>query len=268
MIKLGHSIIVYSAMLFSTGATAGSIVEFEIQDAGQTQVQSAHIHEGFVSVKNPGDTANVDALYQREFDRLIVIEHNKRSYMLIDEAKVDQFAAQARGMRTVIQGQLEGMPEDQRAEMEKMMENMGLSGMVQDQQAEPEPEYVQTSEQREVNGYSCQVFRVLKNQQLDSEMCVASRKSLSMSENDYDTLKAMHHFAQRMASKAAMFLGNLGGTFPGLAAGKIDGLPVMVHDIDDDIIVTLRSISEAEIDPSRLGVPKGYTESALPVLGQ
>ncbi len=268
MQKLGHLIILFFTLPFSANVIAGTIVEFEILNAGQTQVQSAHIHEGFVSIKNPGDTNNVDALYQREYDRVFIIEHDKQSYMIINEAKVDEFTAQARGMMAIVQAQMEGMSDEQRAEMQKTMENMGMDGLMNNTEATPVPEYRQTSEQRDVNGYSCQVIQVFKNQQLDTEMCVASRDSLSMADDDYDTLKAMHHLAQRMAAKASVFMAGMGGTFPDLATGEIDGLPVTVHDNDDNITVTLRSINEAEIDPSRLGVPKGYTESALPTLGQ
>ncbi len=268
MRNLNLFIIFCSAILLAGNAAAGTIVEFEVQDAGQTTVQSAHIHEGFVSVKNPGGAENVDALYQREHDRVFIIEHDKKSYMIINEARVEEFTSQARGMMALVQAQMEGMTDEQRAEMEKSMENMGMGGLLNSNEAAPVPKYKQTSEQRDVNGYSCEVVEVYKNQKLDSEMCVAGRANLSMDDNDYDTLKAMHNFAQRMATKAAMFMNSFGGTLPELATGDIDGLPVAVNDIDDKVTVTLRSINAADIDPSRLGVPKGYTESALPTLGQ
>ncbi|MDH3694512.1 MAG: hypothetical protein OER96_08095 [Gammaproteobacteria bacterium] len=268
MRNLNHFIIYCGTILFAGNATAGTIVEFEVQDGGQTQVQSAHIQNGFVSIKNPGGAKNIDALFQREHDRAFIIEHDKKSYLIINEAKVEEFTAQARGMMALVQAQMEGMTDEQRAEMEKSMENMGMGGLMNSNEAAPIPEYKQTSEQRDVNGYLCQVVQVFKNQKLDSEMCVASRASLSMTDADYDTLKAMHNFAQRMASKAAMFMNSFGGTLPELATGEIEGLPVAVNDIDDKVTVTLRSINTADIDPSRLGVPKGYTESALPTIGQ
>lgn len=268
MRNLNHFLFYCCTILLASNAIAGTIVEFEVQDAGQTQVQSAHIHEGFVSIKNPGGAENIDALFQREYERVFIIEHAKRSYMVINDAKVDELTSQARGMMALVQAQMEGMTDEQRAETEKSMENMGMGGLLNSNEAAPVPEYKQTSEQREVNGYSCQVVQVFKNQNLDSEMCVASRANLSMANADYDALKAMHNFAQRMATKAAMFMNSFGGTFPELATGDIEGLPVAVNDIDDKITVTLRSINAADIDPSRLGVPKGYTESALPTIGQ
>ena len=261
-------LMIVGATLASNGAGADAIVAFDIDAPGYQETQVAHIGQGMVSVRNPGGAQNTDAVYDQKSDHVIMIEHDRRSYMILDEATVDDFAGQAEGIASMIQAQLENVSPEQRAQMEQMMENMGLGSIAQQPAAPPELEYLKTAESRTVNGYPCMVYRVLEDGRPNTEMCIASRDALPLQDDDYATLRAMHRFYQRLASKTAALIGDLGPSFPDLAAEQIEGLPITVHDIDDDITVTLTRIELDRVDPALFKVPDGYTESQLPTIAQ
>ena len=248
-------------MLFSTAVSrAATLAEFKVTDTQSRTTQTAFISNGKVSVQNPNDLNGTELLYNSRTNQVDVIQHSDRSYSTIDRATVDNLAGQAEGVRNVI---TENTTPDQQAQLAGMLESVGLSGLMK-QPATNTTRYEKTTEQRNISGYRCHVVRLFRNDQLETVMCVASRKTLRLPEADYNTLRSMLAFSSHLAGQASTLLGDIGATLPDLGSGNIEGLPIAVTDIDDGVTVVLLRLAQMPDKPASMIVPRGYSEAALP----
>ena len=255
-------LVVVGGITIATLTNAATVVMFDVDDKGKRAVKSASIEDNKVLLADPEGVPHIDVLYEQENDRFVIINHKEKSWFSLDRAKVDSLSAQAEGVRSAIAGSLSP---DQQEQLSGMLANMGMEGFSATKTS-PGKEYINTTEIRSINGFRCSVFRVMKNGQLDTEMCVAKGDLPGMPAADYQTLKAMYVLSDYIVNKAGGLPVDFGATLPDLGGGKIEGLPVSVSDIDDAVTVTLRKVTQQEIDPVRLAVPAGYKETGLPEL--
>jgi len=255
-------IAVFAGMLIATLASAATVVKFDVDDKGKRAVKVAYIENNKVLLADQDGVPHTDVLYEHENDRFVIINHKEKSWLIVNREKVDSMSAQAEGIRSTIAGSLSP---DQQEQLSGMLANMGVEGF-STKQPSAGKEYLNTTEIRSINGFRCSVFRVMKDAQLDTEMCVASGDLPGMPTADYQTLKAMYVLSDYIVNKADGLPVDIGATLPDLGGGKIGGLPVSVTDIDDAVTVTLRKITQQAIDPARLSVPSGYEETSLPAL--
>jgi hypothetical protein len=257
-----RSLVVLAGVTAATLTNAATVVMFDVDDKGKRAVKAAYIENNKVLLSDPGGVPYTEVLYEHDTDRFVIINHKDKSWLILNRAKVDSMSAQAEGIRSTIADNLSA---DQQEQLSGMLANIGMEGF-STQQPSPEKEYVNTNEMRAVNGFNCSVFRVMKAGQPDTEICVATGKLPGMPVADYQTLQAMYVLSDYIVNKADGLPVDIGATLPDLGGGKIGGLPVRVTDIDDAVTVTLRKVTQQEINPARMSVPSGYEETALPGL--
>ena len=253
-------VVAVGGFMVATLASAATVVMFDVDDKGKRAVKSAYIADNKVLLADPDGVPHIDVLYEHKNDRFVIVNHKEKSWFTLNREKVDSMSAQADGVRSAIAANLSP---DQQEQLSGMLANMGMEGFSATRTS-PGKEYINTTEMRAINGFSCTVFRVMKAGQLDTEMCVTKGDLPGMPTADYQTLQAMYVLSDYIVNKADDLPVDIGATLPDLGGGKIEGLPVRVSDIDDAVTVTLRKVTQETIDPVRLTVPSGYEETSLP----
>ena len=140
------------------------------------------------------------------------------------------------------------MPEDQRKQMEKMMEVMGVGG-------ESKPwEVVATSERKKVSGYACRKY-ILKQGERDAATVWATEEITEFASMKKD----FEEFSKQMMSMNPM------GRELATAMRKIDGFPIEAA-MGEGIRTVVTKVEARAIDPEEFAVPKGYKKLPSPML--
>ncbi len=81
------SIAISASLLLVPAAKADSVLEFLVKEtrAPVGKTQPVLIKDGKVMVKGAGGDAELDVLYSRAQEKLVVIDHHKRTFMPVDE---------------------------------------------------------------------------------------------------------------------------------------------------------------------------------------
>lgn len=140
------------------------------------------------------------------------------------------------------------MPEDQRKQMEKMMEVMGVGG-------ESKPwEVVATSEWKKISGYACKKYS-LKQGERDAATVWATEEI-----GEFASMKKdFEEFSKRMMSMNPM------GRELATAMRKIDGFPVEAV-MGEGIRTVVTKVEARALDPREFSIPKGYRKLPSPML--
>lgn len=140
------------------------------------------------------------------------------------------------------------MPEDQRKQMEKMMEVMGVGG-------ESKPwEIIATSERKNISGYACQKY-VLKQGERDAGTVWATNQITEFASMKKD----FEEFSNRMMSMNPL------GRELATAMRKIDGFPIEAV-MGEGIRTVVTMVEARAIDLKVFSVPKGYRKVPSPML--
>jgi hypothetical protein len=107
-----------------------------LKQQGQPDVaQAAYIDNGKVLIKAAGGDSNMDLLYDQATQTMTIVNHGEKSTLDLDAERVSALAGQASGMidmvRQQVLAQMENMSEDQRKQMEKVIDSMGVGGIMQ-----------------------------------------------------------------------------------------------------------------------------------------
>jgi hypothetical protein len=140
------------------------------------------------------------------------------------------------------------MPEEQRKQMEKMMEVMGVGG-------ESKPwEVVATSEQKNISGYACHKY-VLKQGEREAGTVWATNQITEFASMKKD----FEEFSNRMMSMNPL------GRELATAMRKIDGFPIEAV-MGEGIRTVVTMVEARAIDLKEFSVPKGYRKVPSPML--
>ena len=111
---------------------------------------------------------NGDMLFHGDSREMIVVDHDKKSYYVIDEEQLEKLASSINQAMSSMEQALAALPEGQRAKMEQMMKSR-MPAM-----AEPrEPsELKKTGASDTVNGFDCEIYEVWRSGVRERELCV------------------------------------------------------------------------------------------------
>lgn len=143
---------------------------------------------------------------------------------------------------------MKAMPEDQRKQMQKMMEVMGVGGV-----SKPW-EIVPTKEQKTVSGYRCRKYVLRqKEQETGTVWATSDIKEFAAMKKDFA------EFSKRMMAM------NPAGRELAAAMQKIDGFPIEAV-MGEGIRTLVTKVETRGIDPMEFSVPKGYRKLPAPML--
>jgi hypothetical protein len=262
-------------LLVALPAHADAVLDYEVV-AGKgrpPQVQTAYVKDGRILMKGFTGSADGDMLFDQAKQNITIINHRDRKFMTLDEKSVQQMAQQVGGMMAAAQAQMEkqmaGMSPQQRAQMQQMLGSAGLGKMLEAKPAAPaSKQTLKPGAARTVNGFACQAIEMLRDNKKEGEMCVAKPQALGLSTSDYETVRAMQTYGEKLAKQAGELAARFGVQVPNYGGGNVDGVPVEI--VDDTnaggVRMTVKKVANQTVDGKLFALPAGYTQAALPSL--
>jgi hypothetical protein len=196
--------------------------------------------------------------------KLIVVEEKKKTYTELSEADMKRMRAQMDAMRAQMEERMKTMPPEQRKQVEAMMAGLGAPGAAT---KPPVLKFEKLGQKKTVNGFPCEMYRILKDGKPDAEACMAAWGAATIQKSD---LAGLRKFSEEMMK-------NFGGAGAGrdqLQFDQIDkypGLPISRVPLEADGTrgpeEQIKSIKRGTLPAAKFVVPAGFTKKELPTGG-
>lgn len=261
-------------LALSVETRADSSLEFLLHEANAPEAKSQPvlIKDGQVLVKGAGGDANLDLLYTRAQEQVLVIDHRKHTVMTLDERQFDRLAQQAQTVQPLLQGlgeQLGKLSPEQRGKWEQMLGGKVDLGQVAEAAQLPKAlTVVGTGIDKQVAGIVCRQMTVQEGKKTRAEFCLAAPDRLALSTDDYATLRALLGLSERLAVKGRGLARQFGVKIPTIVLNQLEGIPIEMQDLSKDKLGTLilNRVSTAALSEDVMQVPSGYRSKELEFL--
>jgi hypothetical protein len=254
------------AALSALPSSAGVLYEMESTYGGKTANSSIAVqdHDMKMNVASGGKDWNGDMIFHGENREMLIVDHEKKSYIVIDEAQMKKIADQVNQAMASVEQALAAVPEAQRAKMEKMMK-----GHMPDIGATREPsELTKTGETDTINGYPCVKFVVTRGGVKERELWITDWDNVAGGNEVADVFYEMGSFMNEMLDSLPKMAGGRSfgdATFEHLK--EMNGFPVRTleygNDGELDGQATLVSSKKADLDRAVFDPPKNYKRNDL-----
>ncbi len=259
-----------SCVLIASSATAGVVYEIEVKDHEQSPpktesieaaVEGRNLKMGIASGKTGGEG---EMIYRGEKREMVVVDHERESYMVMDEGSIKQVAGQVSGAMAQMQEALKNVPEDKRAMVEQMMKQR----MPTEAPKRPAAELRKTGERGEKSGYPCVKYEVHRGGTKVRELWVTDWDNIEGGKDVVGAFEDMADFFREMLDALPdMGQGSGMGDNAFEHMKEIGGFPVVTREFDDDGSLegesTLRSARRQTIDPDAFEPPAGYKRQEM-----
>ncbi len=263
-----------TALALALAAPLAAGVVFEVEttehDASPPRVESSQMS---VEGKNlamdvppsPGSRSGGKAIFRGDRREMVIVDHDTKSYVVVDEAAMQQLAGQLAGVSKQIEEALKNVPEEQRAMVEKMMKER----MPQQAPAAPALDIRRTGERAEQAGYPCVKYEVLRDGAKVRELWVTDWGNVEGGSEAAGAFVAMAEFMSDLLDSLPVGAGAPGGLGDSVVAQmkEIDGFPVVTREFDAggelESESTLRSSSRRTLDPAEFEPPAGYKRRSM-----
>lgn len=266
-------IVLTLALCISIPVSAGVVFEVETTDhenggrveSTQTYVEGKNLK---MEIAAGGGRSGGEAIYRGDWREMVVVDHDDKSYMVMDEEALTAVAGQVSQALGQLEDALKHVPEGQRAELEKLMKGR----MPQQAPSRPASEVRKTGERAEMQGYPCVKYEVWRAGARVRELWVTNWKNVEGGEEVIDTFEDVAKFFSDLADSLSDATG-----FPGLGDSmgdnlfehmtEIDGFPIVTREFGDDDSLdsetTLRSSRRRTLDPADFEPPSGYKRRSM-----
>lgn len=249
------------ALSASLHAAAGVLIVEKTTSTGSPSTNQIQIESNRMRAESTGPRGEKQiVIFDGARQVLIMIDDAAKSYTELTKADADQLGAQMSQAMAQIQKQLEGLPPEQRAQIESMMKGrMGGAGG-----AAPKTVY-KPAGTATVGKWTCTKYDGYDGAARTSEVCTVDPKTLGLSEADFAVTKQFVEFFKRvvpaMASQA-------------FAIGTVEqqgfaGVPIrrMMTVLGRQITSEITDVSRQTFPDSSYAVPAGYQKRAFGAAG-
>jgi hypothetical protein len=198
---------------------------------------------------------------------LYVIDDKDKSYVVFDKATMEQLAKQLNTAMEQMKEQLAKMPPEQRAQVEQMMaaQMPGIMGG----EKKWTVDVVDTGKSDKVDGRSCRVWDVKRNDELDEQICVVPYTALPGKENFQAVFASFAKVFEEMAKSVPTLAGMMNTEFD--AQSKVNGFPVRTRQYENGKLANEEQVMqlwrEEAVPAAMFDVPAGYKKKAMESLG-
>jgi hypothetical protein len=251
---------------FSTAAQADIALRFT--DADRASGSTLMIKGDKVRMEeHEADGSTVYSLFDGDTRTLTMVIDEERSYAQLTEEGLRAQAQHVRQMQeeflAQMRQQMAHMPPDQRQMMEQQMRQMGIDPALLSGQDAPTPDLASlktrpTGETRTIGGVRCEGMDVMLEGQRTNELCVARPGAVGMSDADFRTLRSLFAFMHSLSEIAVSMGGPFAGDMGTEMLPDVDGVPVMVRNLEDGSTITLESVSTDPLPAELFTIPAGY----------
>jgi hypothetical protein len=253
-------IIAIGLLVLSTSLYAGVALDMVRTDTSGKETERSEIlaQAGKLRINSGGGPFSSAVSMIFLGDKFLVIDHDKKSYIIMDEAMLDAVSSKISEAMKQMEAQLASMPPEQRAMAEQMMKSQ-MPGMMDEQ--EPTSMRVEAIGPGEWQGRACTRYAVFNGTEKSQDVCAAP---LDQVDGAADMMEAFHGMAKFVKKLTESLPGPLAASIsdnPGAVMEQIEGFPV--HSVEYQYgqataEVSLQSIEEQELGPSVFAAPDGY----------
>jgi hypothetical protein len=254
-----------ATLLFPSISCADTVLEYLVREGrgSKATTQSVAIKNDRIMVKAAGGDKNLDLLYLRSPEGVVVVDHIKRTLMTVDEPQVYSISRQVQNVQPLLQvlgEQISDLSPEQRQKWQELLgENVPLDELAK--AAEPqEPARLVPAGVSKIADISCRKFRIMQGATPMAEVYLADAAAMKISDNDASTIRALLSFYERLAAKNQGLACQLGLTLPNISASEVKGIPIGFLELSrkSNGSATLRRIDISTVSPELMRIPKGY----------
>jgi hypothetical protein len=258
MKKLVLTLIVMSSLL-SPLAYAGVVMDMVTRNASGQETDRTKIYAQASMIRmdevSGSETAGSMIFLGNEF---LYVDHRDKSYIVMDEAMLNQVSTQISDAMKQMEAELANMPPEQRAMVEQMMKGR-MQGMM-GQQGTPSPKpRVEAMGSGEWQSYSCQEYAVFEGPEKTQDLCAAELDEIDGADEVIEAFRKMAAYMTKMTESMPMRPKE--GLNPGELMDQINGFPVHTIDYDNGRVAretSLDSATEQDLDQGMFAAPEGY----------
>ncbi len=267
LFKTGSTLILCNALLMSQWVFADATVIYEQSSGSQKATNTMKIKDGKIRFTPPSHNNNY-SIYDSQNNSLSHVDTTQKRYLSMDEKAMQEQAQKAKEqmaqMRKAMMAKMDGMPPEQRKQVEKMMHNH-LSQVDKTQPA-PKLEQKKTARTETISGIECTVYESFNNGVKVSEICMTEPEKMGLSNSDAKTLMSMQNYMKRMQKMAQQMMGSNAPTT------EINGIPLHTRLYGPDGSVKLEtrlsSINTDTLSDDTVSIPEGYSQMQMNMMGQ
>jgi hypothetical protein len=265
---LAKSLLGLSFLGTAAAVHADSVIEFQVEKGKRSSLQPVMIKNGTLLVKAAGGDGNLDILYERGAERLLLIDHKKQKVTPVTDEKVGKIARQAEELQPVLQGigaQLRKLSPKQREKWGEMLGGVHLEEFEAAKRAAESTKLRKTGVGKTFAGINCEQMSVIKGNATAAEFCLADPAALKLPEDDAATLRALIAFTQKLAQKAQGLTAQFGIGLPAGGLAGLAGVPIEMRDFGGKrpVAMTLSRVTGDTVSADALKVPEGYQTKEL-----
>jgi|GEM_PF-803625 len=211
-------------------------------------------------------------IYDSATDSMMVINHNEKSYTIIDANTMNQIQQEMAQVKKQMEEQLANLPPEQRAMVEKMMQGKMMQGkmpMMSDPQAESKPkpkaQVNSTGKSTSISGFDCEFVEVTTSGEKKREMCVTDWGNLDNDKEVAAAFKGMIGFFDRMFQSMRK-IAPMMEEMPFSEIEQIGGFPVQIKEFSGEqvkAVSKLLSVKSHDYSAQDFEPPKDYRKKEL-----
>lgn len=194
---------------------------------------------------------------------MTVVDHDRKSYFLMDDATVSDMTAKVSGAMSQMQEMLKNLPEAQRKAAEAMIKKRAGAAMGSGA-AGPTPviEVKATGQSDVVSNYPCAKYEVFRDGVKIRELCTTEWSNIDGGSEASGTFARMGEFAKALTEALSKLPGADQNSNPYAEMNFADGFPVHTVSLGKngkkEEEWQLKSSRQEAIDPAEFEPPNGY----------
>lgn len=260
----------YVSLVLPAIIRADSVLDFQVSDnrSTATTIQSITIKNGQVMVKAAGGNKDIDLLYSRAQENMLIVDHHKRRVMIVDKAEIERLNQQAQGLQPLMEGfseQIAKLSPEERQKWQGLLGNSVSLDKIARASESVAPTRMVPIGTRQVAGIRCQEMEVMQGQTSLARVCLAQAAAMNLPGNDQATIHALFDFYDNMAGKSRQSARQFGLNLPTIGSLKVEGIPIKLLDLSraKDMSVTLLRVKTAEVASDLMTPPIDYRTEPL-----
>lgn len=248
-------------LFLATCASAGVVLEIETQDHRLNESGTVlAVVDGKnlkMIITSGGDQDKNEMIFRGETREMVVVDHDDKSFMVIDEAMIDSIGVKLSGYEAKMREALKDVPPEQRAMVEQMMK--GRMPPQATAPARPKIEFRNTGERDTQNGYPSDKYEATIDGRKTQELWVTDWDNVDGGGDAAEAFQAMADFFKQMRDSMPRFgVDEDADDNPFEHMREMGGFPVLTYDYASDGSFasesslrssTQRAVAAAEFEP-------------------
>ena len=162
------------------------------QDPPRVESTLTRAHNGNLRIDISDTEASdvrLSTISRGAFGDFLIVDHGEEAFTLLDEAAIEDLEARLQFTMLQLDKKMAELPPEQRRRMREALAS---------QEAEPEPDLVETDRRQEIEGLDCRLFEFRRGEVLVREVWVASWDQVAEGAELKKSLENLQGFSQRL----------------------------------------------------------------------